>query len=590
MADIYLTKNGLRKNVSTLDASYWKSQGWSEETPASSNPTPVAPVAPSIPSVTPTTPPDVALPSGMTRITNPADVSKYDIKGQVGTTGSAGSYLYGVLKTTPTPSATPAPVVKTSSTSTATSLPAGMVQITNPADIANYDIKGQVGATGAAGSYLYGTPKAPTTAPVVTNIPSTNLPTPTLPQLTATQTSEEYLASVAGQTATARTTLQESYQRQLDDLKAQADAAQARIDSITSQQTTALGDVEALTQPFREALENAERERLHINENFEANQKLVNELDSLLTDGNNLVSQMKGVTGLTSIRDARVNQAIDSVNARVGVIQAVMNARNGQITQAYTMIDRTTAAITADKNDQLSYYNSLLNFYASEKSTAQTSLTNLTNTERTYINAQIGLLEQDLADTKAVSEKIKEAMTDPNTALLYAEAGVTLQDSIETISQKLSQQAYTREIATTNNQMQQNGYTYLAPGQNAPTGATVISTMDSSGKETQWYTFGGTTDTSFTLGRNQIRYDSAGNVIASGPIGDTTTTSPTSEAAAAEQIVVDAISPYIGSDGFISPETYNAARAEWAKVRNVTDFDKAFAGYRNPMTDGYITS
>jgi hypothetical protein len=42
---------------------------------------------------------------------------------------------------------------------TATSLPAGMTQLTSPDQISQYNIAGQVGATGTSGSYLYGTPK-----------------------------------------------------------------------------------------------------------------------------------------------------------------------------------------------------------------------------------------------------------------------------------------------------------------------------------------------------------------------------------------------------------------------------------------------
>lgn len=47
---------------------------------------------------------------------------------------------------------------------------------------------------------------------------------------------------------------------------------------------------------------------------------------------------------------------------------------------------------------------------------------------------------------------------------------------------------------------------------------------------------------------------------------------------------------YTGSDGYVSPETYNAARKQWADNNlNVKDFDSNFSGYKNPNQSGYVT-
>jgi len=330
----------------------------------------------------------------------------------------------------------------------------------------------------------------PTEQPLVTNVPPANIPMPTFETQTSVDTSSAYISSLTSQLTTAKNALTTAYQKEIDNAKAKETTSQAAIDAITAKEGLALNEIKDLTAPFRKDLEDAERERLHINENFEANQALTNELESLLNDGASLVNQLKGVTGLSSIRDPRVNQAIDAVNARVGVISAVMAARDNQINQAYTMIDRSVAAITADKNDQISYYNSLLSFLGSNKNTEIQKLAGFEATERTYINAKIAQLETDVNSTQATADAVKAALIDPNTALLYAKAGITLADSPATINEKLAKQTYLMEVADKNNTMQTAGYTYLEAGSSAPLGASVVSIVDSKGKQTNWYTTG----------------------------------------------------------------------------------------------------
>ncbi len=164
-----------------------------------------------------------------------------------------------------------------------------------------------------------------------------------------------------------------------------------------------------------------------------------------------------------------------------------MAARNSQIAQAYTMIDRTVQAMTADRQDQLSYYKTLFDFYTSQKDDAGKALVTITNDEKAFLNAQIGLLEADMKLTQNNAENLKSAMTDPNTALLYGEAGVTLNDSPVQIAQKLATAAYAKEVADTSNKMALDGASYLAPGQKAPAGAQVLTTTDSKGVQKQWY-------------------------------------------------------------------------------------------------------
>lgn len=264
-------------------------------------------------------------------------------------------------------------------------------------------------------------------------------------------------------------------------------AAQLKIDAITEQQKDVLGDVDELTKPFREELEKTERERLQIERNFFENQTLTDELDSLLTEGNALIRQQKEATGLAAIRDPRVNQTISDVNSRAGVIQAVLASRNNQIIVATTLIDRTVNAINADRNDRLMYYQNLYNFYEKARDVEDRKLIILTSDEKGYIQENIDLLKTDIALSLQTAENIKAAMINPATALMYATAGITLNDSVEAINLKLAQYTYQKEVTTKSNVFMADGYEYLQPSEALvldPT--TYVTQIDSQGVVSYW--------------------------------------------------------------------------------------------------------
>jgi hypothetical protein len=66
-------------------------------------------------------------------------------------------------------------------------------------------------------------------------------------------------------------------------------------------------------------------------------------------------------------------------------------------------------------------------------------------------------------------------MTDPDTAMAYAQAGVTLNDSPEVINQKLAKYAFTKQVTDTSNDMGAKGYTALVSG-SAPAGSEIVTT------------------------------------------------------------------------------------------------------------------
>ncbi len=360
------------------------------------------------------------------------------------------------------------------------------------------DVKTEVDFAKMAGTSL---PVSLISEPV--SAPKEGITAPESPKPEAPQITDSYFTSITKDLENKTAALQAEYDKQIKVAQDKQTEVQKQIETYQTGQKKVIDETQPLLAPFREQKEQAERERLKVEENYFANQTLTNELGTLLTEGNDLIKQQKETTGLAVIRNPRIAQTISDVSARVGVIQAVMSARSGQITEAQRLIDRSITAITADNQDQLKYYETLYNFYTSQKDEEGKKLVSLTATEKDYLDKKIDSLKSDLTTTRANAETIKKAMADPDTAFAYAQAGVTLNDSIETINKKLATYAYSKEIKETSLKMAEKGYSYLAPGQTAPAGSEIYTLTDSKGVEKQWYdkpekaTGGGTEETTY---------------------------------------------------------------------------------------------
>lgn len=332
-------------------------------------------------------------------------------------------------------------------------------------------------------------PAAPAQTPLTTPAPApTGVPAPALPTPTAPAVHDDYITSLNDQSKLTRASVENAYKTQLSGIDTKLNEAQGNVRSISNEQGQILqNNVQPLAQPFRENLENSERQRLQVEQNYSANQKLVDELDGLLTQGNALIASTKAQPVAQQVLDKRVARTMSDVAARAGVIQAVMAARNSQISVAENMIDRSVAAVNADRKDQLDYYSTLLDFYDGQKTEEGKKVADLTDDQKTFLKAQIGLLEGDMKSAQDNADFIKKAMLDPDTAQAYGQAGVTLNDSPEEIGKKLAQYGYQKELSDQSNKMAGAGYTYLVPGQNAPAGAHVVTVTDSRGNQKQYY-------------------------------------------------------------------------------------------------------
>ncbi|UOF78921.1 hypothetical protein [Caudoviricetes sp.] len=281
--------------------------------------------------------------------------------------------------------------------------------------------------------------QSPVPATAITPAPTISLPEPTaLPLQTAN------VNSIQGDVDAAKAKLDTT-------ITGQQTKIDTEIADLQKEQETILAQGKELTQPFREKLEKKERERLKINENFEANQKLVDELDSLLTEGNELINIATGRQVANKVLEKSLTKTMADVQARAGVVQAVMAARNGQITTAERFIDRTTAAIVADRNDQLSYYNTILELNNNKLVKLDAESVKLAEVARNQA-------EKEVEQAEATAAYVKSLMINPETAQFMADAGVSLSDGIDGIKTKMAKQAKTQEAIDTRNELIDAGY------------------------------------------------------------------------------------------------------------------------------------
>ncbi len=303
-----------------------------------------------------------------------------------------------------------------------------------------------------------------------------------------TDTTAQYFTGLQTQIDALTKQVQDANKKQLDLINQQKADAQTKIDEYKTKMEDTLGNVQDLTQPFQQQLESTERERLKVEENYFANQNSIAELNTLLTDSLNAVNEAKGVTGLSAIRTPTINKIKEDYDARAGILQAVMSARNNQISVATNLIDRSINAITNDRKSQLGYYENVLSYYDSLRTTEGNKLITLNKDEKDYVNAQINLIQNKLDESQKTANYIKDLMINPNTANALERAGVTLNDTVYEINQKLAKDAYIQEVKDINNKQQSEGLVSITPQQVASKPVDEVSEQtDSAGNKTYWW-------------------------------------------------------------------------------------------------------
>lgn len=440
-------------------------------------------------------------------------------------------------------------------------------------DFAAYEtrVSAAQGVKNPAPAPIPATPAAPVPTaipnPVVApNTIATGTPTPTLPSPTAPTATASHLVGIQTSVDQARTTVDTQQQAQVDAANKALDDAKAAKDKATASLTADQVEEQKLTAPWQADYEKAQEDVLHVNENFEANQKLTDELDTLLQQGNDLIAQQKGQSIATDIISKQTTKTLSDISARAGVIQAVMVARNSQISVAENLIDRAVAATTADKKDQLDYYTALDQFYGKQVDDAGKKIDTISADKKAYIAAQIKSAQDILDNAQKNADYIKGLMEDPTTALSVAQAGVTLNDSPDQVNTKLAAQSYLDQKNKTISDFASKGYSYMATTAQANTHPKdqLYTIKDAKGNDmTFWLDPKKSTSGVTTAEQLQADIASAGSALQSvvGP-------------------------PNEQGDRYVNPKDYARLKAQWKIDHPSTTsgklFDTTFAIYRDP--------
>jgi gas vesicle protein len=340
-----------------------------------------------------------------------------------------------------------------------------------------------------------------TAAPQPTSIPSTLTPptssggTYTPPTGNAAADATQYTTSLTTQLASLKATLDASYQSKISGYQSQIDALNKQQADATNSESSV---VSKETTDKQAALATEQKQ---FQDQYDAKQALINEMDGLLTTGNQVIEQMKATTGLSSIMSPRISQTMTDVAARAGIINSLLSARDGQISAAQAQLRSSTDAITSIAKDQIDYYNSIID-------ASKSKITSLTSDQKTYIDAQIQQQQDTIKTVQTNVDAISKAMLDPTTADAFNRAGVSLTDSPAQINAKLATYGYATELSDNANKMAAAGYSSTPIA-----GVTPVTTTDTHGVQKNWYkeqTSGG-----FTIGNT--RFDANGNVIVSSP-------------------------------------------------------------------------
>lgn len=306
---------------------------------------------------------------------------------------------------------------------------------------------------------------------------------PTLPTATAPDAITQFNTSLQSTIATQKAALDAALAAQTADYQSKIDALTSKNSDLQTLQDMGMaGEQSTVAKESADKQAALELEKQQFTDNYNASQSLVDEMSGLLDQGNALVSQMQNTTGLSSIMQPQISKTMTDIAARAGVIQAVLAARNNQIGLAQSQLSASLSAISSIANDQISYYQNIISYYNDQQKSNTAQINSLSSDQQVYVKAQIQELQDNLAQTQATATAISNAMVDPNTALLYAKAGVTLTDSPQQINSKLAVAGYAAELSNTANKMAAAGYSSTPIH-----GVTPVTTTDSAGVTKNWY-------------------------------------------------------------------------------------------------------
>lgn len=276
------------------------------------------------------------------------------------------------------------------------------------------------------------------------------MPAPTAPRI-----QENYQQGVQKRAEDERLRLEKLMDTERDAALKRQDDLNNRLEKMMQEQDPERRATYAQEQRIIEnQLRVAEQASIALEEDFAQRRSVVSELETLLTQGNELMRQATNAPVAMSVLNKSVSKTMSDITARAGVLQAVISGLDGNLGQAHNIINNARAAVAASWQDSLAYHQTYMKLVEG----GQLAKNKIYDA---YAQAEINLAKERLDQLDSVANYINSLMIDPKSAAFMASAGITLNDSIEEINEKMAAQSQQEERESIINELTMSGYEFV---------------------------------------------------------------------------------------------------------------------------------
>ena len=135
---------------------------------------------------------------------------------------------------------------------------------------------------------------------------------------------------------------------------------------------------------------------------------------------------------------AKQNNLKENYVAQLSMLEARINNADGNYAMAAKTLDRGISLIQTARQDLLNSYDYIDQIYKMKDEKTGEALLNATNDQKSYVTAQIKMIEDKIAQTEADKTNIISLLTNSDTAQIANSAGVTIIDTKEQAMEKIS--------------------------------------------------------------------------------------------------------------------------------------------------------
>lgn len=276
-----------------------------------------------------------------------------------------------------------------------------------------------------------------------------------MPAPTAPQTQANYQTGVQRKAEEERVRLESLMTTERDAALKRQDDLNQRLEKLMQNQDPESRATYAQEQRIIEnQLRVAEQASAALEDDFARRRAVVSELETLLTQGNELMKQASNSPVAMSVLNKSVAKTMSDITARAGVLQAVLSGLDGNLGQAHNIINNARAAVASSWQDSLAYHQTYMKLVEGGQ-LAKNKI------HDAYAQAEISLAKERLDQLDNVANYINGLMIDPKSAQFMASAGITLNDSIEEINAKMAEQAGREEREGVINELTMKGYEFV---------------------------------------------------------------------------------------------------------------------------------